>query len=53
MTVIDLPRIFERPRYLVLAFMAGLSVAAGRSSRLYVDALAAELCSGEGNGAEA
>jgi len=46
--VLDIPRMFERPRHLVLAFMAGLSMANGISARLYVDALEAMLCGGAG-----
>lgn len=38
-----IPRLFERPRCAVLAFMAGLSQAAGYSTQLYVDALEAML----------
>jgi hypothetical protein len=46
MIVIDIPRAFERPRCLVLAFMAGLSQAAGRSARCYVDELVLMLRAG-------
>jgi hypothetical protein len=48
MIVVDIPRLFERPRHLVLAFMAGLSMASGLSARLYVDALETILCDGAG-----
>ncbi len=48
MIVLDMPRLFERPRTAVLAFMAGLSMASGRSARLCVDALEKMLCRGEG-----
>lgn len=53
MIVIDIPRIFERPRHLVLAFMAGLCSAAGWSARCYVDGLESLLLSGDvpGSGA--
>lgn len=50
MIVIDMPGLFERPRHLVLAFMAGLSAAAGRSARCYIDELEKML---RGAGAEA
>lgn len=43
MIIIDIPTLFERPRHLVLAFMAGLATAAGYSSRCYVDELEAVL----------
>ncbi len=48
MIVVDIPRLFERPRVLVLSFMAGLSMANGLSARLYVDALETELPNGAG-----
>ncbi len=48
MIVIDIPRQFERPRHLVLAFMAGLSQAAGFSARCYVDELVMMLRDGAG-----
>lgn len=48
MIVIDMPKLFERPRHLVLAFMAGLSSASGISARCYVDELEAMLCDGAG-----
>lgn len=48
MIVLDIPRLFERPRVAVLAFMAGLSLAAGCSARLYVELLVTVLCRGEG-----
>lgn len=53
MIVIDIPLLFERPRHLVLAFMAGLSCAAGFSARCYVDELVAVLAGQPQNGAEA
>jgi hypothetical protein len=55
MIVVDIPSLFERPRALVLAFMAGLCSAAGWSSRCYVDGLEAVLLSGgvQGSGADA
>jgi D-alanyl-D-alanine carboxypeptidase len=46
--LLDIPRLFERPRHLVLAFMAGLSIANRISARLYVDALEAMLPDGAG-----
>lgn len=48
MIVLDIPRLFERPRHLVLAFMAGLSQAAGYSARCYVDELVLVLRDGAG-----
>ena len=48
MIVLDIPNLFERPRVLVMAFMAGLSMAVGYSARLYVDALETELPNGAG-----
>lgn len=48
MIVVDTPRMFERQRRLVLAFMAGLSMAGGVSARLYIDALEMLLCGGAG-----
>lgn len=39
MIVVDIPREFERPRHLVMAFMAGLSMAAGVSGRSYFEQL--------------
>ena len=48
MIVIDIPHQFERPRVLVLAFMAGLRSAAGLSARLYIDQLEALLCTMNG-----
>lgn len=43
MIILDVSR--HRPRHLVLAFMAGLSQAAGLSARCYVDELMAVLLS--------
>lgn len=51
--VIDIPLPFERPRHLVLAFMAGLSAAAGYSARCYVDELVLVLATEPSNGASA
>lgn len=48
MIVLDMPRLFERPRVLVMAFMAGLSMANGINARLYVEALETELPNGAG-----
>lgn len=55
MIVVDIPSLFERPRHLVLAFMAGLCCVAGWSARCYVDGLEAVLLSsaGTGSGADA
>ena len=43
-----MPKLFERPQHLVLAFMAGLSLASGRSARLYVEKLMTVMMSGAG-----
>jgi hypothetical protein len=47
MIVIDMPRLFERPHHLVLAFMAGLCFAAGRSGRCYIEGLESALLNGD------
>lgn len=48
MIVLDMPLLFERSRHLVLAFMAGLSCAAGVSARCYVEELERILRGGGG-----
>lgn len=48
MIVVDIPVLFERPRHIVLAFMAGLSKAAGRSGRSYFEELALIVVGGAG-----
>lgn len=53
MIVVDMPRLFERPRHLVLAFLAGLAAASGFSARCYVDELEAVLAEEQRAGAVA
>lgn len=48
MTATAIPRRRERPRHLVLAFMAGLSRAAGLGARCYIDELEKLLRGGAG-----
>lgn len=52
MIIIDMPRLFERPRHLVLDFLAGLSAASHRSARCYVDELTSVLIEEHGVGME-